>query len=66
LKVKVCALVDSFDKTRKSLLIDADINRLDSDLKIPGLKQSSETAFKARAYWYEHGEKSKEYFLNLN
>jgi hypothetical protein len=30
------------------------------------LKQSSETAFRARANWYEHGEKSNKYFLNLN
>ena len=66
LKVKACALVDPVEKRRKSVLIDAAINRLDGDLRILRLKQSSETAFRARANWYEHGEKSNKYFLNLN
>jgi hypothetical protein len=47
-------------------LIDATINRIDSDLRILRLEQSSETGFRARANWYEHGEKSNKYFLNLN
>ena len=29
------------------------------------MKQSSETSFRARANWYEYGEKSYKYFLNL-
>jgi hypothetical protein len=66
LKIKAFALIDPVEKTSKSVLIDATINRLDGDLRIVRLKQSSETAFTARADWYEHGEKSYKYFLNLN
>jgi hypothetical protein len=66
LKVEACGLVDIDEKTRKSVLVDAAIKRLDGDLRILRLKQSSETAFRARANWYEHGEKSNKYFLNLN
>jgi hypothetical protein len=66
LKMKVCALIDTSEKTRKSSLIDAAIGRLDGDLRVLRLKQSVETAFRSRANWYEHGEKSNKYFLNLN
>ena len=66
LKVKACALMDIPEKIRKSSLIDKAISRLDGDLRILRLKQSSETAFRSRANWYEHGEKSNKYFLNLN
>ena len=30
-----------------------------------GQKQSAETNFKAKAKWYEHGEKSNKYFETL-
>jgi hypothetical protein len=35
-------------------------------LPILRLTQSSDTALRARANWYEHGEKSNKYFLSLN
>ena len=66
LKVKACSLEDRIEKTRKSELIDAAINRLDEDLRVLRLKQSAETAFRAKANGYEQGEKSNKYFLNLN
>jgi hypothetical protein len=64
-KVKTCSLDDEGEKTRKSLLINAAKNRIDGDLRLLRLKQSSETAFRARANWYEYSEKSNKYFLNL-
>jgi hypothetical protein len=39
------------------MLIDADINRLDRDLIILRLEQSSEKDIRARANWSEHGRK---------
>jgi hypothetical protein len=54
LKAKSCALVNPVEKRRKSVFINATINRLDCDLRIPRLKQSSETAFRARANWYDY------------
>jgi hypothetical protein len=66
LKVIACSLDDEVEKTRKSILIDATINRLKGDLGILRLKQSSKTAFRFRTNWYEHSEQSNKYFLNLN
>ncbi len=36
------------------------------DLKTSRLKKSSETAFRARAIWYEHSKKLNKPLLNLN
>jgi hypothetical protein len=47
-------------------LIDSAINRTKSDLELLREKSSSETKFRARAKWFELGEKSNKYFLNLN
>jgi hypothetical protein len=38
LKIKACSLNDEVEKSRKAILIDAAINRLDSDLRILRLK----------------------------
>jgi hypothetical protein len=66
LKFKACSLYDATEKTKMSLLIDAVKNRLGIDLRILRLKESLETAIRARANWYEHGEKSNKYLLNMN
>ena len=58
LKVKACSLDDEVEKTRMANLIDAATNKIDEDLGIVRLKQSSETAFRARAYWYVAWQKS--------
>ena len=42
------------------------INSMEDDLKILRNKQSSNTSFRAKSKWYEYGEKSNKYFLNLN
>ena len=47
-------------------LSNAAINSMEEDLRIPRIKQSSNTVFRAKAKWYEYGEKSNKYFLNLN
>jgi G:T-mismatch repair DNA endonuclease (very short patch repair protein) len=47
-------------------LIDDAVNRIDGDLRILRLKQSSKTAFRTGANWYEHGKKSNKYFPNSN
>jgi hypothetical protein len=59
-------LDDTVEKTRKFMLIDAAINRLDGDLRILKQNLSSETAFRAKANQYEHGEKSNMFFQYLN
>ena len=53
-------------RIRKSDLIDIAVDRLKNDLGILREKQSAETAFRSKANWYEFGEKSNKYFLNLN
>ena len=42
------------------------INRTNSDLRVLREKRSAETNFRARANWFDLGEKSNKYFLNLN
>ena len=66
LKVKACELEKSCKMTRKINLIESAINHIDNDLRTLRAKQSAETSFRTRARWYEHGEKSNKYFLNLN
>ena len=48
LKVTAYSLDEPEETTRKSMLIDAAINRIDGDLKILRLKQSSEAAIRAK------------------
>ena len=48
------------------ILIDNAISRTNNDLYILRQRQSADTAFKAKAKWYEYSEKSNKYFLNLN
>ena len=45
----------------KLALIEKAINRLNQDLSLLRDKQSSEIKFKARAKWYDQGEKSNKY-----
>ena len=66
LKEKVCSLRDEVTRTRRSDLIDRAVERLQNDLGILREKQSAETAFRSKANWYEFGEKSNKYFMNLN
>jgi hypothetical protein len=44
LKIKACSIT----KNRKSVQIDAAVNRLNGDLRTLRLKQSTETAFRAK------------------
>jgi hypothetical protein len=53
-------------KVKAHSLVNPAIIRIDGDLNILRLKQSSETAYIARVNWYELGEKSNKFFLNLN
>jgi hypothetical protein len=66
LKIKACSLDDEVERIRKSRMTDAATNRIDGDLRFVKLKQTSETAFKARANWYECGDKSNKNFVNFN
>ena len=66
LKQKACSLAEEEIRTRKNNLIDRAIEVLQSDLSILRERQSAETAFRSKANWYEFGEKSNKYFLNLN
>ena len=51
---------------RKLDLIEGAIGRTDNDLRILREKQSSETNFRARAKWFEYGEKSNKYLYNTS
>ena len=66
LKTDACALVDGCERLEKINLINGAINRLRNDLTLLREKQSAETRFRARAKWFEHGEKCSKYFMNLN
>ena len=62
LKLKVCAVVDVLERETKVRLITEAIDRLGNDLKLLREKQSAATSFRARAKWYDQGEKSNKYF----
>ena len=66
LKCVAYAVVDVQDRGSKVRLITDAIDRLSSDLTLLREKQSASTSFKARAKWFDQGEKSNKYFLNLN
>jgi hypothetical protein len=66
LKNKLCNIENPVNKQIKIQLIDEAISRTNDDLRILREKQSSDTNFRARAKWFEFGEKSNKYFLNLN
>ena len=62
LKKQACALVSNVEENvNKLALIEKAINRLNQDLSLLRDKQSSEIKFKARAKWYDQGEKSNKY-----
>jgi hypothetical protein len=63
---QIPSTVDCPERTHKIDLINNAISRLEKNLSILRVKQSAETTFRAHANWYEHGEKSNKYFLNLN
>ena len=65
LKERACSMKNCERKSVKITHINPAINRLDCDLSKLRVRQSSETSFRARTNWYEHGEKSNKYFLNL-
>ena len=46
-------------------MIESALNRTKNDLRILRQKLSAERNFKARAKWFDKGEKSNKYFLNL-
>ena len=50
--------MSSEEKDRKKNLINDAIARLGNDFTILREKQSAEISFKAKARWFEHGEKS--------
>ena len=66
LKERACSRGDEEIRNRKVNLIDGAIERLQSDLCILRERQSAETAYRSKANWYEFGEKSNKYFMNLN
>ena len=66
LKATACSLEQNVSNKLKLLHISDAINRVSNDIGVLWEKQSSETAFRARAKWYDLGEKSNKYFLNLN
>ena len=60
LKKQACALDSNEEENvNKLALIEDAINRTNQDLNLLREKQSYETAFKARAKWYEQGGKVK-------
>ena len=61
-----CLMEDCERKSVKITHINSAINSLDCDLRKLRVKQSFETSFRARVNWYEHGEKSSKYLINLN
>ena len=66
LKCKACAVVNVVERDNKVGLITNAIDRLANDLALLREKQSAATSFKSRARWFDQGEKSNKYFLNLN
>ena len=66
LKVSACAAPESQVRDRKVGLIDDAIARLVSDFTLLREKQSAKRAFRAKAKWFEQGEKTNKYFMNLN
>ena len=46
--------------------VESAINRTNNDLLFLREARSKITSFRARAKWFEQGEKSNKYFLNLN
>ena len=66
LKISSLNTIDCPERSHKIDLINNAISRLEKDLSILREKQSAENTFRANANWYEQGEKSKKYFLNLN
>ena len=66
LKCKACAVVNVVERDNKVGLITDAIDRLANDLALLREKQSAATSFKSRARWFDQGEKSNKYFLNLN
>ena len=57
LKTQACTLDDDDEKANKISLIENTIHRTNSDLMILREKQSKETSFRARANWFDQGEK---------
>ena len=66
LKCKACVVLDNQDRETKVGLINDAIDRMNNDLILLREKQSASTSFKSRARWFDQGEKSNKYFLNLN
>ena len=66
LKCIACAVVNVQERDNKIGLITDAIDRLANDLALLREKQSAATSFKARARWFDQGEKSNKHFLNLN
>ena len=66
LKCAACAVLDNQDRETKVGLITDAIDRLNNDLTLLREKQSASTSFKSRAKWFDQGEKSNKYFLNIN
>ena len=66
LNVSACASPESQARDRKVGLINDAITRLVNDLTLLREKQSAKRAFRAKAKWFEQGEKSNKYFMNLN
>ena len=63
LKASACERVNPVDKINKVSIIEDAIIRTNNDLDILRRKQTDETTFRAKARWYEYGEKSNEYPL---
>ena len=57
---------DNNDRIEKNKLLDNSISFLKDEVATLRNKLSNNLSFAARAKWYEQGEKSNKYFLNLN
>ena len=66
LKIKASEITEVERRDEVVQLSEMAINSMEDDLKILRIKQSQNTQFRAKAKWYEYGEKSNKYFLNLN
>ena len=68
LKVKIITKpnLDQEEKIRKSEKVDEATTNLKSKLAILRRKFSDTLAFVSKAKWFEYGEKSNKFFLNLN
>ena len=65
LKSQTCTIHDYGEQVNKTSQIENAIHQTNSDLMILRGKLSKETTFRTRANWFDQGEKSNKYFLNL-